>query len=183
MKTYICLYEHLGENADSAKDLRGLASDYPEINLNAKKFCCRNWDDNGLTEVDRYSIRKVILPDWLSFDEYKTNQVRWQFLFEFLKIKKIDIDGFEKYARFLITIENFSVKAKLFDLLNTRNFKSEFRRSLFNQINSWLDMPISERKYGFPLSPNQMQFLGKGYVHNTDNTYYYKSRYNEMCGW
>ena len=42
-------------------------------------------------------------------------------------------------------------------LLETRNFRNEFRQKLRDQIVQWLDTPREERKFQSPLSPKQWE--------------------------
>ena len=61
---------------------------------------------------------------------------------------------------FLDTLQNDKVRQNAIrKLLSVKNFRSDFRRSLRDQVISWLNTPVSERKYPFPLSFRQMGCL------------------------
>lgn len=78
-----------------------------------------------------------------------------------LQIELLMQDGIPAYLckRFHEKLKGFQIrdKERFLNLLKTKKFRSEFRKSLFNQVKNWLldDNP----QYNSPLSPRQMNYL------------------------
>ena len=60
MRTHIVVFEHFGENNDSAKSPTFKKPE--DIDLTEQKVCCLNWDDNQLVDTNRYAPGKVRKP-------------------------------------------------------------------------------------------------------------------------
>jgi len=146
------LFAHLGENAGTDKFPVG---EYTGQDLTKIKTVCRSWDDDGLTTVPYYEVREIALPDWLSVAEYCRDAHTWRSVF-FLYC---DCNCSETVGRGWFTLQEqgtlYARCAK--KLLDTKNFRSEFRRSLCEQSASWLMAP--EPKYQSPLSAKQWENL------------------------
>lgn len=184
MKTYKCVYTRAGnENADSALHLLCLLSNFAD-DLNAEITCCCNWDDNRLVTVSKYRVIDVTLPDWLPFETYKADQFAWQLVFTTIKYRKnfnIDTDITFEVADLLRSCESHALRVGLADLLFC-NLRSDFRKSLRQQVFEWLAASPDARKYNFPLSDRQLQSILPYGRRSEDMSLYYSSRYNEMKG-
>ena len=71
MRTHIVVFEHFGENSDSAKSPTYKKPE--DIDLTEQKVCCLNWDDNQLVDTSRYALMEVTLPCWMSVEEWVGN--------------------------------------------------------------------------------------------------------------
>lgn len=144
------LFEHRGENSDTAKDPVALWSG--QVDLSAKKTVCRNWDDNGLLKVQRYEVREVSLPIWFGFDDWLRNRVYWKFAWGM----GVERDWPENWQRRLMGMSSEQQLAAV-KLLKTETFRSLFRVSLRNQLVKWLD--AEERPYPSPFTARQWACL------------------------
>lgn len=177
MKTYKILYKHNGENADSAKDPHGVYEP-GAVDLTAQKTCCRNWDDNGLVNVNLYMVREVDLPDWLDVNDWVRNPVEWAYLWGM----GAEIDWPEAWQRGLVGMPE-AKRYTCAKLLKTAT-RSEFRKSLKAQLVAWLETAPEDRKYHDPYSPRQWDALLDRFTvraaRSRASDLYHSHRYNEI---
>lgn len=150
------LYEHVGENADTAKTPKELWRG--QVDLSEKIWCCASWDNDMRVRVNRYEVREVILPDWLSPEEWIQNKTWWHWLWSF----GVDKEWPERWQRGLLTILRRNGEVALhvaIKLLQTKNFRSTFRRDLRDKLVSWLETPEDAREYDTPFSRRQWEAL------------------------
>ena len=113
----------------------------------------RSSDDYGHALYNRWQVRDIKLPSWLSFRDWKQNEPAYQ---------RILFDASETLAenetliRYLVTLDRRARTA--IRKLMTSNLRSSFRISLRSQVQSWLDSP-QERHYDSPLSPRQWEAI------------------------
>lgn len=183
MKIYECLFEQTGENVGTPKSLRGLLAEFPSVDLQAQIRCCRSFDDNGLVETERYAVLPIALPNWLTFAEYNTEQVKWEFLFYFLRGEGLaDIDSLNPEIAYLLL--QLSDARHDFYKLMTAKLRSGFKLSLRQQVEAWLSTPASERKYSFPLSTKQLHALAyRVERYGSDHYAYEHFQSYSMTGW
>lgn len=154
MKTYEILFKQTGEYYHTA--MQPVAVYTPGmVDLEETTDCIMGYDDWTSVTVKKYGVTKVALPDWLSPQEWIRDVTLWRFIW--------GIPGFnentpEEIQRALFQFET-RLRPTFYKLLVTKNFKSEFRRSLANQVLEWARTPISERKYRSPLSEKQLESL------------------------
>jgi hypothetical protein len=158
MKKHEILFQQLGENATSPKDPVEVWTQ--QVNLQEEIACCRTSDDDGLVMVPKYAVKEVWLPDWLSPEEWLKDTTKWKYLWGL----GVNREWPESWQRGLA--EEFrsdhGASARIFaasKLLNQTRFKSEFRKSLRDQLVAWLES--SERKHASALSPRQWDMLTK----------------------
>lgn len=120
------------------------------VDLEATGTFCRAPDDDGPVTGKLYSVEDVDLPEWLSANEWARNFVRWKFLWG----HGADLEWPEAWQRGLLHL-NSAEKTGCIKLLRTKKFRSEFRKSLYEQLVAWLETPADERKYSSPFSPKQ----------------------------
>ena len=112
-----------------------------------------SWDDFRTDLVPKYEVRETDLPEWLPISFYISrgwySPQQWRSVF--------DAPDFET-AKWLLTLDMYA-RPKIIQLLNTKKFRSEFRKSLRSQIVEWLETEPDKRKYESPLSMRQWQAL------------------------
>jgi len=146
------LYSKQGENLPTPPSPIGPWTG--QVDLETTEMFCAHHDDDRLVESLKYSVREIQLPEWLSTEEYCANAdyVKWQFLWAF----GASPDWSEACQRFLLNLDGASQLACI-KLLKTKAFRSEFRKSLYQQLMDWIWS--SERKHPSPFSPKQWDCL------------------------
>lgn len=149
MKTHQILCRHTGEYSHTAKD--PVAVWTGQVDLTEKQDCILNSDDWRPWTVDRWEIREVELPDWLEPQEWIRNTVSWKYLWGM----GADRDWPESWQRAIIRM-NAAEKLACIKLLKVKNFRSEFRASLRQQLELWI---AGDRRYDTPFSHRQWDVL------------------------
>ena len=149
---FLVLFCRRGENSTTSPDPVGEWTG--QVSLDATGSYCLSSDDDRLVTCQKYSVRRVELPAWLSPREWAGNCVEWKYTWG----AGVDPSWPEAWQRGLATLE-FDCRYWAAKLLKTKKFRSEFRASLRNQIVAWLETPAVERKYGSPLSWRQWEAL------------------------
>jgi hypothetical protein len=125
---------------------------------------CWHSDDWRLVTANLYAVSDVELPVWLDASEWLEGNIAWKYVFGYCKDGiKTTIDP--KFLRYLK--ENdiaSSTKLALIRLMETKNFKSDFRKAMKDQVVSFLETPADSRKYRFPLSPRQVECIMPPYA-------------------
>jgi len=133
-----------------------------EVDLDETMDFVRSSDDSRRVTEKKYSVVAVLLPAWMSTQEYIRPDVRMD-----LKYKWGGTDARpdwpESWTRALMEM-SFERVYWLSKILKVQNFRSNFRKSLKEQMVRWFETPPSERRYGFPLSPRQYAAI-EGPVH------------------
>ena len=186
MKTYIVLYTRkFNENADSALmcEREFVPSTDFELLLIEGTFC-RNWDDDMLVKMKVYETRQVNLPDWLPLSEWLKTNVHWSFFWIQIGSAAASVMP-ENWQRTLSTFGEAHALA-CSKLLMTKTFRSELRRSLCEQLKTWLDTPKELRKFGTPFSSRQWDVICDERVardaKRTAQNLYSSLKYSEDCG-
>lgn len=159
MKTHKILFEHLGEYSYTEKSpvkvyVEGI------VDLSEKtSHAILGSDDFRPCPVTRWEVREVALPDWMPPERYlaRCDYVRWKFVWSSHPDAKT---WPQTWQGFLFRIDEYKREAAV-KLLATKNFRSDFRQSLREQLERWLDTPESERQYASPFSQRQWQALLK----------------------
>lgn len=180
MKTYQVLYQHRGENSDTPKSPVREYQD-GEVDLDEQITCCLNWDNDMLVRTDKYAVHDVTLPDWLPLQEWIRDRVHWRWLWGV----GADPEWPEVWQRGLLHLETTARRRACVKLLKTRKFRSDFRRSLRDQLVAWLETP-EERQYDSPFSYRQWECLLDRWMRieaeRIDSGLYSASRYSLDTG-
>ena len=177
MRTHIVVFEHFGENSDSAKSP---TFKKPEaIDLTEQKVCCLNWDDNRLVDTNRYALMEVTLPNWLSAEEWIGNYIRWTYAWQ---AHGVSMEWPEAWQRGLLAIDSGFQRYIAAKLLATKNFRSPFRKKLRDHLVTWLETAPDKRQYAAPFSPRQLDALTTRADHlaykRRETSTYYGDRYH-----
>ncbi len=156
MKTYSILFEHRGENSDTARDPVRVYDPQAGIDLDEERTCCLNWDDDQRVSVKRYAVHTVTLPDWLSPQEWIVNSISWKWAWGF----GCWPDWPEAWQRFIAYDLKGHPDKRLaaVRLLKSRP-RRPFRQSLREQLVAWLEAPVESRAYDSPFSSKQRHAL------------------------
>jgi hypothetical protein len=154
MKTHIILFQQLGENSTTERDPVTVWDG--KVNLSETVSVCWSSDDNTLVAKDKYELRAVAMPEWLSPIEWLSNTTVWKWF--------VGFDGRLTWGEQIcrtIAYSSWGEVAKLacIKLLNTHRFKSDFRRAMRDQLTLWLSKEPSERTFETPFSTKQWNAL------------------------
>lgn len=136
------------ENATTALD--PLAPWAGQVDLEATGTFCASADWDMLVTEKLYEARTVELPDWLSAEEWCRSYIEWKFVWA----AGVDREWPETWQRGLARLP-FADRYAACKLLATKKFRSDFRRSLRDQIVAWLETAPDARKFPSPLSSRQ----------------------------
>lgn len=170
MKTHQILCRHTGEYSSTSKDPVAVWSG--QVDLSEKHDCILNSDDWRPVTVDKWAVREVTLPDWLSPEEWIGDWVGWKYTWGM----GVDTEWPEAWQRALKKLDTVERLACV-KLLKVKNFRSEFRQSLRAQLEQWL--AGLRPTYGSPFSPRQWEVLiqyGLKYEANAISAGLYRSR-------
>lgn len=156
--THKILFKQLGENATSPRDAASVWTG--QVDLDETTLCCASYDDNRLVPKKRYSVEEVLLPEWLSPEEWLHNSTSWKWLWGL----GADPCWSEAWQRGLVAAGSTAHRLAAIKLLRTKKFRSDFRRSLCDRLVEWLDTPADERRYDSPFSYRQWECLVNRYV-------------------
>lgn len=161
MKVHEILCEHRGENAPTPRDPVAVWRGQADLSETKKAFA--DWDFDLLVDIPKYEVRQVELPDWLDPEEWLVSWVEWKYLWGY----GVDKNWSEAWQRGLMAVGRQAGREALLvcvQLLKTEKFRSEFRKSLRDQLVAWLETPDGERKYPMPFSRKQFECLITRYV-------------------
>jgi hypothetical protein len=115
------------------------------------------WVDQVDLSTTGGEVHEILLPDWLSTEEYCANPIKWKHFWGL----GANPDWPENWQR-LLTRSGFSPADRLacIQLLKTKKFRSKFRSDLHAQLVTWL----TEERYMYPFSPKQLDKLVNKYV-------------------
>lgn len=150
-----------------------------EIDLEEMSTHCLYHDDNQLVECKTYSLCDVYLPDWLSVDEWISNSSQWKWAWTFGAKPNEWPEAWQRALAY--DIQGSIGRLSCSKLLNTKNFKSEFRQSLRDQLIKWIETPRDKREHASPFSPKQWESLADRYTvleaKRLDQSCYYNRHY------
>jgi hypothetical protein len=154
------LFKQLGENSTTPRDPVGVVTDESKVDLEATTTCCLSFDDNRLVPKKLYSIGEVTLPDWLDPEEWLHDQTAWKWLWGL----GADPNWPEAWQRGLLRLGSSANRLAAIKLLRVKKFRSEFRKSLRGQLETWLETPREDRQYDSPFSFRQWDCLVNRHV-------------------
>ena len=120
----------------------------------------RSYDDWYPVEAPLYSIVVVEIPHGLHPDFF----LQERFAFEGIwgDVPKSKELPHELQERLVSCVNSFFARTAIARLAVTahgRGFRSQFKKSLWEQVEAWLSTPLNERKHSMPLSPKQLQAI------------------------
>ncbi len=161
MKKKQILFIHYGENFGTAKspfakvlsvdghiatiERKGVSE---KVDLRTEKTVCLGFDDDRLTGTELYRVREIELPEWMTVEFY----IEYEVALKYFVGLGGSLEWAEQWVTKLLTFPE-TRKFVCFKLLNTKNFKSEFRKSLRDQLEKWLNggsefsSPFSDRQW------------------------------------
>jgi hypothetical protein len=156
MKTVSILCRHYGELTYTAKSpVREWTSADP-VDLTEQKPCIFSPDDFRNVMVNKWEVRPVEVPDWMTGDEYAQHHIQWDGLWTVKGAKDMP----QEWQVYLaLYVDNPTERLALAKLLAVQNFRSDFRRSLRDQVVTYIETAPDQRKYSRPLSWKQMSAL------------------------
>jgi hypothetical protein len=89
--------------------------------------------------------------------EWCRHEITWRYLWAV-----VPPEWPEQWQRALLLVKEragMPALAAVVKLLQTKTFRSTFRKSLRDQIVEWMETPEEERKYKLPLSPRQFDAI------------------------
>jgi len=152
--THLVLFKQLGENSTSSRD--PIAPWTGQVSLDETTTCCLSSDDDRLVSKALYEVREVTLPAWLSVEEWVNRTTHWKWVWG----AGVNREWPEAWQRGLGMVR-FSDRYWAAKLLATKSFRSEFRKSLRDQIVAWLETAPEARRYDSPLSDRQWDCLAR----------------------
>lgn len=168
------LCKHTGEISYTRRD--EIAVWTGQVDLTEKKQALVSSDMWEPILVDLYELRKVELPDWLKPAEWIKDRIAWKFTWGF----GVDQDWPEHWQRELLNMRKDAGLLAVVKLLETKKFRSGYRKSLHDQLITWLGTPKKQRAYGSPFSRKQWETLVNGYLireaEATNTQLYYAQR-------
>lgn len=134
------------------------ASVWTEEKLAEKGTFCWNESDWRLVECNLYSVSDVTLPIWLSGEEWLKNHISWKYTLAYTK-DGVYTDLDSTFLRWVNGVSQGASKLAMIRLMETKAFRSEFRKAMRDQILRFLETAPQSRIYPSPLSPRQMECI------------------------
>lgn len=120
-------------------------------------FCWSN-DDWRLVECKLYSVSDVTLPIWMSGEEWLSQHISWKYTFAYCS-NGVYTDLDPTFLRWVKDVGQGAKKLAMIRLMETKAFRSEFRKSMRDQIMRFIETAPESRPYSSPLSPRQMECI------------------------
>jgi hypothetical protein len=149
-----------GENWTTPASPIRAYSDADEALLSVKDTFCVSFDNDMLVQGNKYEVHEVVLPAFLSVKEWLSAATEWKYTWG----AGVDPTWPEAWQRGISALGSFEDKLACAKLLTTKSFRSEFRKSIRDQLVAWLETPAESRKYKNPFSPRQWDKLVNVYV-------------------
>jgi hypothetical protein len=114
-------------------------------------------NDNWMPHPKKlYAIETYEIPEWLNASEYDDHTWTW-----YTKIGGKEEFGKQAYLK-ITSIKNGVLRLASIKLLKTKKFRSDFRKSLKEQLVSWIEN--ENPKYDLPFSQKQQNSLCDSYT-------------------
>lgn len=159
--THLILLKQYGENATTPRDPYAVVAavdgntvtlkDGNTVSLATITWVCRSSDDDMQVEKGLYSVTDVVLPEWLSPEEWLRDTTKWKWAWGM----GMDSEWPESWQRGVASVTDIAWRLAAIKLLSTKNFKSDFRRKMRDQIVEWCETSPDDRRYPSPLSRGQ----------------------------
>jgi hypothetical protein len=153
--THAILYRHDGEEMGTPR--RPVAVYTEQVDITETKQGILSSDDWRPVTFTKWEVRAIDLPAWLTPEEWLKDPLAWQDTFAIA-----DPDWPEHWLRWMASPDvHPNQRRAAARLLKTKQFRSDFRASLCDQIITWLETDPEERQYPSPLSWKQWACLVK----------------------
>lgn len=149
MKTHKVLFSRKG-NENSTTPPTPIGSWEEQVSLDEKGTFCLSSDDDRPVQDFLYEVREILLPDFLSVKDWISNMTYWKYNWAC----GVDPNWSESWQKGLLRLRTVE-RLVLVELLKVKTFKSEFRKSLRAQLETWLETPEDQRKHSSPFSGRQ----------------------------
>ncbi len=159
MVAHKILCKKYGENLPTAATPIRPYTEADEPLLSEKATFCMSFDNDMLVSGNLYEVWNVELPEWLSPEEWCTDQVDWKYTWG-MGVEKTWCEAWQRGLARLNCEERYACAG----LLKTKTFRSTFRKSLRDQLVAWLETAPENRKYNNPFSAKQWDALLNVYV-------------------
>ena len=151
MKTVTYLTRQYGEFAYTPRSIEEVYDPvkHKDIDFEEDAGCIANNDFWMHVPKARFAIEEISIPEWMHDDEY--DSLTWC---QYTRIGGSEELGKNVYEKlFPLVYENERLVSACLILLNTKNFRSPFRKSLRHQVDEWL---AGESQYKYPLTSRQL---------------------------
>jgi hypothetical protein len=181
MTTHKVLFQKFGENSGTAPDP---VRPYVEgcVDLTKKTTCCLSFDDDRPVEVNLYEVHDVTIPSWMTVEEWISDSIQWKYTWG----AGVDPTWPEAWQRGLHRFGTVEARLAAVKLLKTKKFRSDFRKSLHDQLVAWLETPADQRQHRSPFSGRQWEVLLDTYTHREakrlEENLYRSNRYAPCLG-
>lgn len=106
------------------------------------------------TEDFKYTVREILIPEWMDAEEYAVNHIKYLFSVECGYREEMGEEAYRQFCGYCT-----ASRLAIYELLATKKFKSSYRKSLRTQVDKWLAKDAKARRYSCPLTYNQMSVL------------------------
>ena len=145
LQLHSVLHEHLGDSVRDRFEPVALWAgqvDLDEVRvIDAYRPTCK-------VPYPRYLVRRVELPGWLDVGEWIERYIHWSLTWSagvstswpepWQRFLAQSVGDYQRRGRFTIENHSHPQRLALIELLSTMAFRSEFRRSLRSQVETWL---------------------------------------------
>lgn len=140
------------ENATTALSPEGAWTGQVDLGTTATFCASADWDMPVVCPV--YEVRAFELPAWLPASEFAASALEWRYTWG-AGVEKSWPESWQRGLR-AMSFERRYTAAKL---LRVKKFRSEFRKSLRDQLVAWLETPAQSRRFASPLTARQWDCL------------------------
>lgn len=118
---------------------------------------CISYDNDMIIDQDKYELRDISIPVWMDAKEYVQDYITWKYVWAMDKTVPYMP---ESHQRFLTEYQT-SMAYSLSQIIKVKKPRSKFKISILEQVLNYIETPKEERKYNFPLSDRQYQYIRK----------------------
>lgn len=158
--------EYMGTSSDPVVSLHSetpdafYGTDSFTYSKNAQWKGIRSYDDWYPVEAPLFSTVTIEIPDGIRPEFYLLNRFDFDGMWEYApKSKNLPSELQEKLVVYINNTYTRIALARLAVTAYGRGFRSQFKKSLWEQAETWLNTPLNERKHNAPLSPKQLQAI------------------------
>jgi hypothetical protein len=155
MKKVKFLMKQYGEYVYTPRDIYAVYTGQ-DYDVNEDAGCIRGYDSWQHAPKKMWAVEEIEIPEWMTPEEYIAREHAWKWYTKIGGTEDMGKQAFEKLTR----ITNGALRLACVKLLKTKTFRSEFRKSLKNQLLNW----IEKGEYALPFSWKQEKALVNSYV-------------------
>jgi hypothetical protein len=120
------------------------------LDMNAEGRFCRSFDDDMIVMERLYEVRDIVLPSWLSAEEWSHSYIQWGYMWG----RGVSPLLPEAQQRYLLKLQP-GMQVAAGKLLATKKFRSSFRADMRAKLEQWIATPAEQRQYDSPFSARQ----------------------------